>query len=349
MRLMFIFVFVLVTALQNSIFGQVDTISVDTFSIDSTTIDSLPEIDPYPFLPDSLQAEYKTISESIFLDSSEWNNFIDRGNLISGINEFNQYQSIYGNEKVFEDAFDDYSEAIELRPYSHKGYLNRGILNHRFLKLEEAIEDYDKALENAWDMETKIKIRSLRAMIKAQLGQHDIAIKDLEKVLERDNQNPVLLNTLALIHCDLEEYSKALRYLNRSLEYHPKDSPTLANLGFVALEAGKFQKAINILDEQIENDSTSGVMHSNRGFAKFKLGKKQEGLEDLNKAIELNSVNSFAYKYRAIVNFDLGKNDEACQDLLEAKRLGYSIEYGDEVIILLFENCLDVNRKPSKQ
>jgi hypothetical protein len=42
----------------------------------------------------------------------------------------------------------------------------------------------------------------------------------------------------------------------------------------------------------------------------------------------------------------MNKNEAACEDLQMAKKLGYSTEYDDEVIKMLFEKCLSVNQKP---
>lgn len=329
MRVILIFTILL---LQNLTFCQ-----IDSFRSEIPT-----------FLPDSFHIIYDELTEIIALDSTDSKALIERADLVSGLNDPAYFFSVFGNLEVYEQALIDYTKAIELRPYSYLPYFKRGLLRDRFLKYKEALEDYEEAYTYAWGKEAKIKIRIHRSRLKAQLGERDVAIRDLEKALLEDRENRNLLNTLALIHLDLEEFPKALKYLNRSLEFHPNDPVTFSNIGFVALNSGKYEQAINIYSEQIKKDDSFSYMYSNRGFAKFNMGDKEGALEDFNTSIELNPINSFAYKNRAILYLDLGKNEEACADLNKAKSLGYTTQYDDEVIKLLFEKCLQVNQKPKR-
>ena len=326
MKVNFTFVF---TLLQIFAFSQVDTTPAKN---DSITLDSF-------------QLAFQEISEIIALDSTDANAYIERADLISGAQDEAYFKTIFGDEEIYHQAMADYDAAVKLSPYNYKPYLKRAILKDRFLHYKEALEDYEEALTYAYVFDNKMRIRVHRARLKAKLGAYDVAIKDLEKALVEDRENAVLLNTLALIHLDIEDFEKALKYLNRSLEFHPEDAFTFANIGYVALSAGKYQKAINIYDDQIKKEGNHSSMFNNRGFAKFKLGQQEEAIEDINYAIELNPLNSFAFKNRAIVNFVLGKNEAACEDLQAAKKLGYSTEYDGEVIKMLFEKCLNVNRK----
>jgi len=295
---------------------------------------------------DSFQLAYQELSEIIALDSTDANAYMERADLICGAHDEAYFKTIFGDEEIYNQALADYDMAVKLKEYNYKPFLKRAILKDRFLKYKEALEDYEEALTYAYVFDNKIKIRVHRARIKAKLGAYDVAIKDLEKALIEDRENAALLNTLALIHLDIEDFEKALKYLNRSLEFNPEDRSTFANIGYVALNAGKYQKAIDIYDDQIKKDDSVSSMFNNRGFAKHKLGEHEEALKDISHAIELNPLNSFAFKNRAIVNFILEKNEAACEDLKKAKELGYTTEHNDEVIKMLFEKCLEVNRKP---
>ena len=327
MKANFTFVFIL---LQYIAFCQVDTSPSENDSI----------------ALDSFQLAFQEVSEIIALDSTDGNAYMERADLICGAHDEAYFKTIFGNEEIYNQAMADYDYAVKLSPYNYKPYLKRAMLKDRFLRYKEALDDYEEALTYAYVFDNKMKIRVYRARIKAKLGAYDVAIKDLEKALIEDRENAALLNTLALIHLDIEDFEKALKYLNRSLEFNPEDSYTFANIGYVALNAGKYQKAINIYDDQIKEDASYSFMFNNRGFAKHKLGQHEEALEDINHAIELNPLNSFAFKNRAIINFFLNKNENACEDLKRAKKLGYTTEHDDEVIKMLFEKCLNVNRKP---
>ncbi len=297
---------------------------------------------------DSILIAIQELNEIIALDSTDASALIERADLLSGVGESEYFATVFGDMDIYQKAIDDYSKAIELRPYSHEGYFKRAYLKDRYLRYDEAIEDYDEALTYAYAKPEKMRIRINRARLKASVGMQDVAINDLEKALLEDHQNHSLLNTLALIHLELDDYPEALKYLNRSLEFHPDDVITFSNIGFVALNSGKYQQAVNIYNEQIKKDSSRSYMYSNRGQAKYKLGKIEEAIEDITKAIELDPINSFAYKNRGMIYFEIGNDDLGCEDLLKAKELGYTVKFGDDVIKLLFEKCLEVNKKPQK-
>ena len=45
----------------------------------------------------------------------------------------------------------------------------------------------------------------------------------------------------------------------------------------------------------------------------------------------------------------MGHKDKACKDLMYSKSLGYGLDYDDEVINLLIENCFEVNIKAGEK
>ena len=296
-------------------------------------------------LTDSFQLAYQELSDIISLDSSDVKALLERADLVSGLNDKTYFATVFGDLEIYNFALGDYDKAVELEPYDFLTYYKRAVLKDRFLFYEKALEDYDEALNYAWIKTDKMRVRVNRARLKAKVGEEGIAIRDLEKALLEDRDNLALLNTIALIHTDLEEYTEALKYLNRSLQFYPDDVVTFSNIGFVALNAGKFQKSINIYNDQIKKNPERSYMFCNRGFAHFKMGNTKAALKDISKSIALDPLNSFAFKNRAIIYMSMGKEEKACADLKRAKALGYTTEYDDKVIVLLFEKCLEVNVK----
>ena len=62
-------------------------------------------------------------------------------------------------------------------------------------------------------------------------------------------------------------------------------------------------------------------------------------MTDINHSLILLPNNSYAYKNRALVYLNRKDNDKGCADLNKAIELGYTEQYGDEVIKLINENC----------
>ena len=74
------------------------------------------------------------MNEAIRLDPSDPDVYINRGNILSGMSEF-------------ERAIEDYSEAIRINPAYSEAYHNRGIAFHRLGQYEESERDLAKVGE----------------------------------------------------------------------------------------------------------------------------------------------------------------------------------------------------------
>ena len=62
----------------------------------------------------------------------------------------------------YEEALNDYDEAIELDPDNSYCYCNRGIAYEKMGEYQEAINDYNKAIE--LDSNCKIAIENLKKL-----------------------------------------------------------------------------------------------------------------------------------------------------------------------------------------
>ena len=179
------------------------------------------------------------------------------------------------------------------------------------------------------------------------MGEIEGALRDLERAEDYDSTNVKVLNELALIYIHMGQHDVALSTLNKVLVRYPNDPVANANIGFAALKSGRFEKAMNIYNRCLKSNGPDPLVYSNLGFCKYKLGRLTGALKNLNEAIRLDEANSFALKNRALVHLALGKKELACEDLHSARDNGYSRKYDSEVIELLGEHCLQVNVKPS--
>ena len=128
--------------------------------------------------------------------------------------------------------------------------------------IEEAIKDYDKAIELALDPQEAASYYLCRGAAKSYLGKQEEAIKDYDK----------------------------------AIELKPKEAITYNNRGIAKSSLGKHEEAIKDYDKTIELDPKNAEAYYYRGDTKFHLGKYAEAIEDCDKAIELDPKNAEACK-----------------------------------------------------
>ncbi len=284
------------------------------------------------------------ITKAIELDSFNALYYEMRGIIIAGLN-VNNKQLEHVDIQSFKGALDDFNRALELEPENPDFYQSRGTLYLNFRKYQEALYDFEQQLKFVNYTSETVLAMAGKARAKFESKEFDASFKILEDALELDSSNIFVLNNLALQYLILEDFESARRYLNKALANNAEDRITLGNMGYVALKSGKFEQALKIFNLVIDRDPDIGLFYNNRGFIKFKFGQYEEALIDINHAIKLSPANSYAYKNRALIYLSTNQNKKACDDLHRAKSLGYTLDYDDEVINLLIENCLKVNQK----
>ena len=171
----------------------------------------------------------------------------------------------------------------EGEPYtepSASDYFNRAAQASGSAQYEEAIANYDKAIElDPQDSETYER----RAVAKIQLGRDQEAIDDYNKMIE--------LNPCAY------SYDK---------------------LGKALLRLGRPQQAFAFFGKMIELFPDAPFGYTRRGNANYELGQYQEAIADLDTALQIDPSDVSTYLLRATAKEQLGDLEEAKGDFQKA-------------------------------
>ena len=294
------------------------------------------------------QEAIKYITKAIELDTSNALYYEMRGVIIAGLN-VNNKQKIHIEKRSFQRALNDFNRALKLEPKNPDFYNSRGTLYLNFRKYKEALFDFEQQLIYVKYTNETLLAMANKARALFESKEFDASFKVLEEALKIDPTSVYVLNNLALQYLILKDLKSSRVYLNKALAIDSSNRITLGNMGFLASKSGKFAQALEILDSVIESNPDVGLLYNNRGFVKYKFERFDDALADINYAIKLSPVNSYAYKNRALIYLAINQKGKACEDLLFSKSLGYTLDYDDEVINLLIENCLEVNKKVDKK
>lgn len=245
----------------------------------------------------------------------------------------------YQEIKDYESAFRDYCRSIDADHRYWMGYLRRADLLAMGEDFNEALKDYDIALQFADSTLEKISILVNRAQAKRRQQNVDGAITDLNKVLEYDSSNVAALTNLGAFLPEVGKPQEAIKCLEKVIRLDSTFEGGYGNLAFLYSELGEYKKALEVSNKLLSFKPNEALALNNRGYIKYKLNDLAGALEDINNSIQLYPGNSYAFRNRGLVYIAMKKSYEACADFNKSLNLGFSKEYGNEVEELVKKHC----------
>jgi tetratricopeptide (TPR) repeat protein len=244
--------------------------------------------------------------------------------------------AINGN---YQSAYDDLQESLKVKPKNEYAYLLLARLFFEINNKQEAVNNADMALKYATVDSIKKQTHLVRGDAKQGLLAYKDAYEEYKKVLSFDSTDIAALNNISLSLLELNRATEGLTYLERILRIDSVNIAAICNFGYIYQRQGNYEKSITYYKKALKLDPLSFIAWNNMGYSKFLNGNVEEGLLDVNKSILLNAKNSYAFRNRALIYLKKENTDKACEDLYMAKYLGFTDEYGNEVINLIDEHC----------
>lgn len=235
------------------------------------------------------------------------------------------------------------NEAIKLNPEYFQAYAYRGTMYKDIGENQKALKDINAAIKND---SVNLDLVRIQANTLYSLGENETAIEKFNQLISLNDNDEESYVYRAILNKRLRNYDSVLVDLEKAIEINPDyDFAYEARADFLTYSLGdNFSQAIDdytkviTLNENIPT-KTQAFLYNNRGFAKYQAQDFDSALEDINTSIELFSENAYAYKNRALVHLASANTEAMCTDLAKAKALGFEEKYGQEVNILLEENC----------
>ena len=227
-----------------------------------------------------------------------------------------QLAEAYYQIDEYEKAIENWKKVQNIDPGYEINYINKAIAEwiKDDADYEQAIIDCDIYISRNSKNEKSSVVYSLRGDCKYWLEQYDDAIEDFNKALELEGDNVTDLKNRAKTYYQMKEYEKALDDFNKVLEIDPEYEIDYFEKAYSEYKMKQHKEAIDDYTKYLSDYPESANAYNNRGLCQYKLENYKDAIEDYNKAIELNPEETLFINNRAEAYYWNDEYEEALND-----------------------------------
>lgn len=209
-----------------------------------------------------------------------------------------------------------YENTVDVVDYTGQEYGYRGHAKHHLEQYEDAISDYDKAIEFGF---YPLYMYVIRGLAKSTLGQENEAIVDYMKAIELDPEQAYYYR--ALVRYQFGQYEESIVDYDEAIKLEP-DSANLYYLRANAKDiSGLYESALDDYNQAISLGFEPSYVFYYRANAKHDLKDYEGAIDDYSRSIELDSDYVAAYHDRGLSKQAMGDEDGAQKDFEKAEGL----------------------------
>lgn len=236
----------------------------------------------------------------------------------------------YQNQGNLQQAMLDYNKAIEIKPDYAEAYNDRGLIYYSRGEFDQAIADYCKAIEI---QPRYAKAYYNRGAAYAAKKEYDQAIADCSKAIEINPYDATAYYNRAATYGVKGEYDRAINDCSKAISINPLDAKAYYNRGVIYALKKEFTLAISDYSQAIKIQPGYAQAYNNRGNIYQDRGEYKQAIADYNKAIASNPKLAQAYSNRALAYYSQGDYNNAWKDIHRLQELGAQVD-------LIFFNAL---------
>ena len=162
-------------------------------------------------------------------------------------------------------------------------YLTEGEILNTAKQYEEALGLFTEALTQLTDNSRLLYARALTA---EKLGKIDLALKDLESVVNREPENAQALNALGYTLVDrTKQLKKGLGYIKKALKLEPDDPAIHDSMGWAYYRLGQYDESLKYLRRAFEKLKDAEIA-AHLGEVLWVAGEREEAQEIWNTGLQ---------------------------------------------------------------
>lgn len=214
-------------------------------------------------------------------------------------------------------GFEDFQAAEIEDPKNADVYHQRGQVFVLLEKLDEALADFNKAVELAPNLCSAFVQKCYAEYRYACLIQNQVqiynAIQATNRAIERFPNNIECYNILAQILTEQQQFDKADELFEKAIELQPTHASLYVHRGLLYLQwNGDIKKALDLLNKAIEIDKKCELAYETLGTIQVQRGLLEDAIDLFEKALklcrsELEMVHIYSLRNAAIAQLNVAK------------------------------------------
>jgi protein O-mannosyl-transferase len=233
------------------------------------------------------------------------------------------YQT-YSRTQVWKNSETLFTDEISKYPQVDRSYWHRGIFYQNLNRNEEALKDFNKALEiNPFYG----AVYNSRAKLYFTTGKYEESLADCYQAIMFDSLDKGTLINCGIIFRTMGKYEDAEKYLDKAYKIDSNNPGLFVNRGLLYDAINENEKAVADFTKYLKlNGGKDDNAFNLRGVSYSKLEKHAEAVADFTTAINLNATVPLYFLNRSISQYKLGKMEEAKIDAIKVQQLGTPVD-----------------------
>ena len=239
---------------------------------------------------------------------------------------------IAAQDKKLEEAVEDFNKAILLNKDFDQAYYELAIAQLGLNKTSDALGTLQKVRERfpqSFAAEYLTALAFTRQKGYAEAVQHFTTAEVIAMAKDTNRLDAVFYFEAGSAHERKGDYQEAEKYFEKSLQLSPDFAEALNYLGYMWAEHGmKLEKARGLIEKAVKAEPKNAAFLDSLGWVLFKMNQPKEALGYILKAIELlKEPDATVYDHLGDTYAALNQPDKA----REAWRKSLDLEASDEV------------------
>ena len=192
--------------------------------------------------------------------------------------------SYYRDEGRIQEAINDFTRAIALKPKNHIAYYSRGNLYLYYTDsnpetLQSALRDFTKAIQFSPGTGEYLAQRGIAYF---KLNMFENALQDLNAAERLDPTIQDIYSYRSSTYINLGQYASAQPDLEKYLSLNPYEPVMWSNLGVLTRMEKQYVVSLNAFNRAIQLAPDNLDYYYKRSRTYYEMGKMQQARDDLN-------------------------------------------------------------------
>lgn len=144
------------------------------------------------------------------------------------------------------------------------------------------------------------------------------AVKKLEEFSEKEKDNAILSDTLALCYKELKLYKKAIEQYKKGLKLYPDSIYYTLELIDLLIDDKNYDEAMKLIKNFTESHKNCASVYNSLARIYYRLKEYNKALDAINKYLELDKNKAESYYFRGLILNDLENYEQAKTSIYNA-------------------------------